>query len=55
MHTSMSYVLAERAGITTLSVIQDDARPRATPSAEEDGAETPVLQALKALVESLPD
>lgn len=51
---TMSYVLEESGGVTTLAVTQDDPRPSAGPGAGDDTEENPVLQSLKALVEAQP-
>ena len=51
---TMSYVLEESGGVTTLAVTQDDPRPSAGPAAGDDTEENPVLQSLKAVVEVHP-
>ena len=51
---TMSYVLEESGGVTTLAVTQDDPRPSAGSGAGDDSEENPVLQLLKAVVEAHP-
>ncbi|MFD1602014.1 SRPBCC family protein [Flavobacterium artemisiae] len=48
----MSYVLSEENQKTKLEIIQEDNRPEAKQE-EPQGEENPILQALKAVVESL--
>lgn len=47
----MTYFLEESQGKTTLSIIQDDPRPQAQSSTQEEEGENPVLVALKDLAE----
>ena len=52
---TMTYTLTAEAGSTVVTITQDDPRPPAGDPATEDenDADNPVLQALKALAESL--